>query len=112
MHVGDQRGDFGGAFQVGPHEHVSGVGLRRLDKQGGRHAGVQPDALELEGGAQGVLLIRRNHGCKPTSARRMLRGLKRIFNGLQPFCQGHAHQAAQRNLERWNCFTGTAGFPW
>ena len=30
----------------------------------------------------------------------MLRGLKRIFNGLQPFSQGHAHQTAQRNLER------------
>ena len=58
-------------FGLGPaenYEQVPRFYAGGLDKQGGRHAGVQPDALELEGGAQGVLLIRRNHGCKPTSA--------------------------------------------
>ena len=39
----------------------------------------------------------------------MLRGLKRIFNGFKSFCQGHANQTAQRNLEGLELFDRHGG---
>ena len=66
-HVGHVGGDFWGTFQVRADKDVARIGFAGKDSELGLFSCVQADAFKGGFGCQGVLTVRGNHGCKPTS---------------------------------------------